>query len=178
MGPTGAGKSTIAAWYAYEAALRGKRAAIFAFDEGQSTLITRLQAMRLDVEPYLKGGQLSIDQIDPAELSPGQFVGKIRDLVETEGLRILVLDSLNGLLNGMPGEKHLILQLHELLSYLNQRKVSTFICMAQSGAMGPTMQSPVDVSYLADTVILLRYFEFRGALKKAVSVFKKRSGRA
>jgi circadian clock protein KaiC len=119
---------------------------------------------------------LSIEQIDPAEVSPGQFVGRIRDLVEKEELRILVIDSLNGLLNGMPGEQHLTLQLHELLSYLSQQGVSTFVCMAQSGALGSAMQSPVDVSYLADTVILLRYFEFEGAVKKAVSVFKKRSG--
>ena len=175
-GPTGAGKSTIAAWYAFEAAARGQRAAIFAFDEGKNTLLTRLKAMGLDIEKQLNTHLLSIEQIDPAEVSPGQFVGRIRDLVEKEELRILVIDSLNGLLNGMPGEQHLTLQLHELLSYLSQQGVSTFVCMAQSGALGSAMQSPVDVSYLADTVILLRYFEFEGAVKKAVSVFKKRSG--
>ncbi len=175
-GPTGAGKSTIAAWYAFEAAKHGQRAAIFAFDEGKTTLLTRLKAMHLDVNPQLQQGTLTIDQIDPAELSPGQFVGRIREMVETENLHILVLDSLNGLLNGMPGEQHLTLQLHELLSYLSQRGVSTFVCLAQSGALGSAMVSPVDVSYLADTVILLRYFEFEGSVKKAVSIFKKRSG--
>ncbi|MGC2109930.1 MAG: ATPase domain-containing protein [Candidatus Korobacteraceae bacterium] len=175
-GPTGAGKSTIAAWYAFEAANRGQRAAIFAFDEGKGTLLTRLRALGLQVDNHTDGHLLSIDQIDPAELSPGQFVGRIREIVETEQLRILVIDSLNGLLNGMPGEQHLTLQLHELLCYLSQGGVSTFICLAQSGALGAAMQSPVDVSYLADTVILLRYFEFEGAVKKAVSVFKKRSG--
>jgi circadian clock protein KaiC len=175
-GPTGAGKSTIAAWYVFEAARRGQRAAIFAFDEGKNTLLIRLKAMGLDVDEQANKHLLSIDQIDPAELSPGQFIGRIRDMVQNEDLRILVLDSLNGLLNGMPGEQHLTLQLHELLSYLAQRGISTFVCMAQSGALGSAMQSPVDVSYLADTVILLRYFEFEGAVKKAVSVFKKRSG--
>jgi circadian clock protein KaiC len=130
----------------------------------------------MDPDPLIREGFLELQQIDPAELSPGQFVARVRRLVEEENLRVLVIDSMNGLLNAMPHEQFLAMQLHELFSYLGQQGVATIITLAQHGLIGTSMNSPVDVSYLADTVLLFRYFERAGQLRQALSVVKKRSG--
>jgi circadian clock protein KaiC len=176
LGPAGSGKSTIAAQYAIAAAKRGERAAIFTFDESEQILLTRMQGLGIDVKSALQSGKLSIQQIDPAELSPGEFVSVVRDSVLKEYATTVVIDSLNGLLNAMPGERFMTMQLHELLVFLNQQGTATFLVMAQHGLLGKDMISPVDVSYLADSVLLLRYFEAQGEVKQAISVVKKRSG--
>ncbi len=129
----------------------------------------------MDVAPLLADGRMEIQQIDPAELAPGEFVSRVRRLVDDEKLRVVVLDSLNGFLNAMPHEQFLSMQLHELLSYLGQQGVATILTLAQHGFIG-NMQSPVDVSYLADSVLLFRYFEYGGEIRQALSVVKKRSG--
>jgi circadian clock protein KaiC len=175
-GPAGCGKSTIAIRYATAAAQRGEKAMIFTFDESTATLIERASALGLDPRPVLETGQLQIEQVDPAELSPGEFISRIRGLVDHQHLRILVIDSLNGLLNAMPNEQYMALQLHELLSYVGQQGIATIMTLAQAGIIGSNMQSPVDVSYLADTILLFRYFERRGEISQAISVVKKRSG--
>jgi circadian clock protein KaiC len=175
MGPAGCGKSTIALQYAVSAAERGDKAVIFTFDESLATLIERANGLGLHVDKLRTSGMLEIQQIHPVELSPGEFVSRIRRLVDEQSLRILVLDSLNGFLNAMPHEQFLSIQLHELLSYLGQQGIATFLTMAQHGFFGDT-ESPIDVSYLADTVLLFRYFERAGEVRQAVSVVKKRSG--
>jgi circadian clock protein KaiC len=175
MGPAGCGKSTIALRYAVSAAERGDKAIIFTFDESQASLIERANGLGMDVNEHRKSGMLEIEQIDPAELSPGEFVSRIRRLVDQEKLKVVVIDSLNGFLNAMPHEQFLSMQLHELLSYLGQQGIATFLTMAQHGFFGVT-ESPIDVSYLADTVLLFRYFERAGEVRQALSVVKKRSG--
>ena len=175
VGPAGCGKSTIALRYAVSSAARGEKAVIFTFDEALATLIERGKGLGFDLQPLLSGGLLDIQQIDPAELSPGAFVARIRRMVDEEHLRLVVLDSLNGFLNSMPHEQFVALQLHELLSYLGQQGVATILTLAQHGFLG-NMQSPMDVSYLADTVLLFRYFEYSGEIRQALSVIKKRSG--
>ena len=176
MGPAGCGKSTIAAMYAAAAAQRGEAAAIFTFDETLATLLHRADGLSIPLRKYMESGKLLIRQVDPAEISPGEFVYAVRALVES-GTRIVVIDSLNGFMNAMPGEAFLAMQMHELLSYLNQQGVATIITLAQHGVIGSSMNSPVDISYLADSVLLFRYFEAGGAVKQAVSVMKKRTGR-
>ncbi|HTW30214.1 MAG TPA: ATPase domain-containing protein, partial [Candidatus Sulfotelmatobacter sp.] len=176
MGPAGCGKSTVAASYAIAAAMRGERAKIYLFDEGVETMLVRLTALGLDPAAQIKAGRLSIEQIDPAELSPGEFVARVRKQARTEKSRIVVVDSLNGFLNSMPGEQFLAAQIHELLSYLNQMGLATIMVLAQHGLIGQEMQSIVDVSYLADSVMLFRYFEAEGEVRQAISVLKKRSG--
>jgi circadian clock protein KaiC len=175
MGPAGTGKSTIASMYAARAALAGDSALYFAFDETTNILVNRAREMKLGFDEALKSGLLRIRQVDPAEIAPGELANEIVRAVESENVRVVVLDSLNGYVNAMPQEDFLHLHLHELLSYLNQKGVVTIMILAQHGLIGP-MGAPIDVSYLADTVMLMRYFEARGALKKAVSVVKKRSG--
>lgn len=175
IGPAGCGKSTVALSYAVSSAKRGEKAVIFTFDEALATLTERAKGLGMDTAPLLANGTLEIQQIDPAELAPGQFVSRIRTMVEEEHLRVLVLDSMNGFLNAMPHEQFLAMQLHELLSYLGQQGVATILTLAQHGFIG-TMQSPVDVSYLADSVLLFRYFEHSGEIRQALSVLKKRSG--
>jgi circadian clock protein KaiC len=175
MGPAGCGKSTVALRYALSSAQRGEKAVIFTFDEAIATIQRRAEGLGMDLSPCLEEGTLEIRQIDPAELAPGQFVSQVRALVEKETLRVLVVDSLNGFLNAMPHEQFLSMQLHELLSYLGQQGVATILTMAQHGFIG-NMESPVDVSYLADTVLLFRYFEAEGAIRQALSVIKRRSG--
>lgn len=177
MGPAGCGKSTIAARYAVAAAERGERAAVFTFDETLTTYIHRAAGLGLNIADQVSAGRISIQQLDPAEIAPGQFVHNIRHIVEEGHAKLLVIDSLNGFLNAMPGEQFLTLQLHELLSYLNQQGLTTIFTLAQHGLIGSSMESPVDVSYLADTVLLFRYFENCGELRQAISVLKKRSGR-
>lgn len=175
IGPAGCGKSTVALRYAISSAMRGEKAVIFTFDEALATLIERSRGLGLDPNPVLENGTLEIQQVDPAELAPGQFVSRVRRMVDEDHLRVLVIDSMNGFLNAMPHEKFLAMQLHELLSYLGQQGVATILTLAQHGFIGH-MQSPVDVSYLADSVLLFRYFEHGGEIRQALSVIKKRSG--
>ncbi len=130
----------------------------------------------MNPRPYVASGLLEIQQVDPAELSPGEFVSRVRGLVDGQKLHVMVIDSMNGLLNAMPDEQFLALQLHELFSYLGQQGIATIVTLAQYGVIGTTMTSPIDVSYLADTVLLFRYFERAGEIRQALSVIKKRSG--
>lgn len=176
MGPAGSGKSALATQYAVAAASRGEKAAMFVFEESLSSLFHRSGALGMPLEQYFNEGRILIRQVDPAQLQPGEFAQLVRDAVEKEQARVLVIDSLNGYLNAVPEERFLLLHLHELLSYLGQNGVATVLVFAQHGLIGTTMQSPIDVSYLADCVILLRYFEARGRIRKAVSIVKKRSG--
>lgn len=176
LGPAGCGKSTIAARYAFAAAERNERAAVFTFDETLTTYLHRCAALGMDFETYHRAGNIMIHQLDPAELAPGEFVHRIRRFVDELNTKLIVIDSLNGFLNAMPGEEFLMLQLHELLSYLNQQGVATLLTLAQHGLIGSLIQSPIDVSYLADTVLLFRYYEDGSELRQALSVLKKRSG--
>lgn len=176
MGPAGCGKSTVATRYAVAAAERGETSAIFTFDETLTTFIHRCSGLGMDLHEHIKSGRIRMFQLDPAEVAPGQFVHDVRQLVEGKHATVIVIDSLNGFLNAMPGEEFLILQLHELLSYLNQQGVTTILTLAQHGFLGSGIGGPVDVSYLADTVLLFRYFEAGGELRRALSILKKRSG--
>jgi len=176
IGPPGCGKSTIAFQYAAAATARRDHAAAFIFDETKRALLTRSKGIGLNFAEGAGPGQLLIRQIDPAEISPGEFVHVVRDSVERQQARVVVIDSLNGYLNAMPHSSYLTAQLHELLSYLNNKGVASFLVVAQSGMMGNNMVSPIDASYLADTVVVLRYFEHSGMVKKAISVLKKRTG--
>jgi circadian clock protein KaiC len=176
MGPAGTGKSTVAIQYAKAAAALGQRAAVFAFDESVSTLLTRSAGIGLDLRPEVAAGSIELRQVDPAELSPGEFVEAVREAVDERGARLIVIDSLNGYLHAMPEEQFLTLQLHELLTYLGQRGVITVMVVAQHGLVGAGMQSPIDVSYLADGVIVFRHVEMAGQLSKAVSMLKRRTG--
>jgi circadian clock protein KaiC len=175
IGPAGCGKSTVALRYAVSCAARREKAVIFTFDESLATMIERGAGLGMDPRQFSGSGLLEIQQIDPAELSPGEFAARIRRLVDEENVRVVVLDSLNGFLNAMPHEQFLAMQLHELLSYLGQQGVATLLTMAQHGFFG-NMNTTVDVSYLADTVLLFRYFERAGTIRQALSVVKKRSG--
>jgi circadian clock protein KaiC len=176
MGAPGTGKSSLAAQFVHAALERGEPAAMFVFDESAHTLLNRARSLGIDLTPHAATGRLHVQAVDPAELAPGQFTDAIRHAVEVDGARVVVIDSLNGYLNAMPGERFLIIQLHELLSYLGQHGVATIIVAAQQGLLGGPMHSPVDTTYLADTVVLLRYFEFAGEVRQAISVIKKRSG--
>lgn len=175
MGPPGTGKSTLAIKFALAAAERGEQAYFITFDETEGTLIGRAVALGMDLRPHLESGLIQIDQIDPAEICPGELTDRIRQAVTADRARVVVIDSINGYLNAMPEERFLNLQLHELLAYLNQLGVITIMVLAQQGLIGD-MESAVDLTYLADTVVLLRYFEARGAIRQAISVVKKRSG--
>jgi circadian clock protein KaiC len=175
IGPAGCGKSTVALRYAVSSAQRAEKAVIFTFDEARATLIERAKGLGMNPASLLDEGTLEIQQIDPAEVAPGEFVTRVRRLVDEQRLRLLVIDSMNGFLNAMPHEQFLAMQLHELLSYLGRQGVATILTLAQHGFIG-TMQTPVDVSYLADSVLLFRYFEFAGEVRQALSVIKKRSG--
>ena len=176
MGPAGAGKSTLATQYAVAAAERGERAVLYIFDESVGTLLMRSQALGIGLKRHVEAGRIRVQQVDPGELSPGEFIYGIRRAVEEEAARVVVIDSLNGYLNAMPEERFLTIQLHEVLTYLAQQGVVTLMVVAQKGLLGSGMQTPVDASYLADTVIALRYFEAKGKLRRAISVVKKRSG--
>ncbi len=175
MGPAGSGKSTIAMMFAHAAALRGLRASYYAFDESTHILRNRAQEMEIDFDPHIAAGRIELSQIDPAQIPPGELADRIVRSVERDNTKLVVLDSLNGYVNAMPSDDYLYLHLHELLTYLNQQGVLTLMILAQHGLVGP-MGAPVDVSYLADTVILTRFFEARGSVRKAISVIKKRSG--
>lgn len=175
IGPTGAGKSTLALQYAYAAASRGDRAIVYSFDEVLRVIHQRAKALKMDLGSRVNEGTLAVSQVDPAELSPGEFAWQIRSDVEENDTRVVVIDSLNGFISSMPGEDELNLHLHELISYLNQKGVATFVIMTQSDLVG-NMRSQADVSYLADTVVLLRYFEAHGEIRRAISVLKQRVG--
>jgi circadian clock protein KaiC len=175
IGPPGSGKSTIALQYATAAAARGGHAAAFLFDETKAAMLARSAGVGMNIKEGEGAGEVIVQQIDPAAISPGEFAHMVRRSVEN-GADVVVIDSLNGYLNTMPQNNFLTAQLHELLSYLNSQGVATFLIVAQSGMMGANMTSPVDASYLADSVVLLRYFEHSGAVKKAISVLKKRTG--
>jgi circadian clock protein KaiC len=173
IGPAGTGKSTLATHFALAAANRGKRAALFIFDENPGTLLSRCTAMSMDITAHVQSNRISIQPVDPAELAPGEFVHLVRTAV-ADGASIIVIDSLNGYLNAMPGERFLTIQLHELLKYLGQQGVATILIGAHHGIVGTQIHTPIDASYLADAVILLRYFEARGDVRQAISVVKKR----
>lgn len=175
LGPSGSGKSTLAMIYAYSAAKRGDRAIVYAFDEILRTAQDRAESLGMAVRHEIARGTLAMSQVDPAELSPGEFVWQIRRDVEERDTRVVVIDSLNGFLMSMPGENDLTLHLHELLAFLNQKGVVTFIIYTQHGLVG-SMLSEVDVSYLADTVMLLRYFEAGGTIRQVLSIVKQRVG--
>lgn len=176
VGAAGTGKSTVAAQFATASAACGQRAAFFIFDESIDTLLTRTTGLGIDLRKYVDAGQITIQPVDPAELSPGEFTHQIRQAVEQQGASIIVIDSLNGYLNAMPGERFLTIQLHELLMYLSHQGVATLLIGAHQGLIGGAMVTPVDASYLADTVILMRYFEAQGEVRQAISVMKKRGG--
>ena len=176
IGAAGVGKSSLALTYAIAAAARQERSIIFAFDEGRGTMSARAATLGLPLQDGIDKGLIGIQQIDPAEMAPGEFASAVRESVENYGATVVIIDSLNGYLNAMPDERFLILQMHELLSYLSQRGVLTILVLAQHGLVGP-MDTPLDISYLADGVIMLRYFEFNGSVRRAISVVKKRSGK-
>jgi circadian clock protein KaiC len=154
---------------------RGEKAALFIFDEELALLFNRMKGLGIDLEAARDRGDLSIAQIDAAELSPGEFAHRVRNAVDAEQVKTVVIDSLNGYQAAMPEENSLLLHVHELLQYLNRHGATTFMTVAQHGLVGQ-MQSPVDVTYLADTVILLRFFEASGQVRRAISVIKKRTG--
>ena len=175
IGPAGSGKSLLASHFVHQAVSRGDRAAVFIFDEGTGTYFAGTKGVGLDMEHLVDTGRLTVQQVDPAELSPGEFVARVREDVERRDARIVMIDSLNGYLNAMPEERLLSLHLHELFSYLRQRGVLTISVMSQHGMLGH-MVTPLDVSYLADAVILLRFFEADGSVHKAISMVKRRAG--
>ena len=175
IGPAGVGKSILILQYIASAVARGERAALFVFDEELGLLLSRAKALGIDLEQMRVDGKLSIEQVDAAELSPGEFAERVRGCVDREDIRIVAIDSLNGYQASMPEEQFLILHLHELLQYLNRRGAATFLAIAQHGIIGD-MKQTIDVTYLADTVILLRFFEAMGRVRRAISVLKKRTG--
>ncbi len=175
LGPAGTGKSLIAINFAMAAIARGEKAAIFAFDEELGLLYDRMKGLGIDLQAAEDSGKLLVVQTDAAELSPGEFAHRVSSTVDDPQLKTIVIDSLNGYQAAMPEENSLILHIHELLQYLNRQGAATFMTVAQHGLVGD-MQAPVDVTYLADTVILLRYFEALGQVRRAMSIIKKRSG--
>jgi circadian clock protein KaiC len=175
IGPAGSGKSSVAVQFVCAAVARGEKAAMFLFDENIETLLTRSGGICMDLRTPYRDGRVSVRQIDPAEMPPGEFVSLVRQSVEEQGARLVVIDSLNGYMNAMPEERFLTVHMHELLTYLAQQGVLTIVVMAQHGIMG-RMESPADLSYLSDVVLLLRYFESQGAIHQAISVMKKRTG--
>ena len=175
IGPAGTGKSLIVLTMAVAAIRRGERAALFIFDEELGLLFARAKGMGIDLEALRNSGNLIVEQIDAAEVSPGEFAHNVRASVEKDNVKTVIIDSLNGYQNAMPEEKFLILHMHELLQFLNRQGATTFLTVAQHGLIGD-MKSPVDVTYLADSVILLRYFEAIGQVRRAISILKKRTG--
>ena len=173
IGPSGVGKTTLAVCALAASLRRGERGALFLFDEGMATLLRRAHNLDLDLSPYIETGQLTIMQVNPAELSPGDFASRVRQTVQG-GSKTIVIDSLNAYMHAMPGETFLLLHMHELLTYLNQRGVVTLMIMAQHGVGGPGLAA-VDISYLADTIVLLRFFEREGEVRKAVLILKTRT---
>jgi circadian clock protein KaiC len=176
-GAAGTGKSALACHFVHQAAEQGEPAAMFLFDERRDTLLARSSALGLRLERHLESGLIALQQVDPAELAPGEFVHRVREEVEERNARVILIDSLNGYLNSMPGDRFLLIQLHELLTYLGHRGVATILVSAGQGLFSTQPHEEIDVSYLADSVIVLRYFEAHGEVRKAIAVVKKRSGR-
>ena len=176
VGAAGTGKSSLAAQFMSCHAGTGGKSAMFIFDEARSTLVSRGAGLGIPLQKHLDDGKITIRQVDPSELTPGEFAHTIRHEVEHNGVSCVVIDSLNGYLNAMPGERFLTIHLHEILMYLGEKGVATLLIGAHQGLIGNQMQTPIDASYLADAVVLLRYFEARGAVRQAVSVMKKRGG--
>jgi circadian clock protein KaiC len=177
VGAAGTGKSSVSAQFVSAAAAKGERSAMFIFDESKATLLSRMKGLGVDLRKHHEAGLVAIHQVDPAELTPGEFANRIRSAVEDGAARCIVIDSLNGYLNAMPGERYLTVHLHELLMYLGEKGVATLLVGAHQGLIGQAMVTPVDASYLADAVILMRYFEMRGEVRQAISVMKKRGGK-
>ena len=175
LGPAGTGKSLTAITFIVAAIARNEKAALFVFDEELGLLFARMKGMGIELEAMQRAGNLFIEQVDAAELSPGEFAHRVRQRVDEDHIKTVVIDSLNGYQAAMPEENSLILHMHELLQYLNRRGAATFMTVAQHGLVGD-MKAPVDVTYLADTVILLRYFEAVGSVRRAMSIIKKRTG--
>ena len=174
MGPTGTGKTSTATRCVLAALERGDQAAVFMFDEGLGTFFARSASLGMDLRPYLDTGRLQVRQIEPAELSPGEFVHYVRQAVEVDGVRTVLIDSLNGYLHAMPNEQYLLLQMHELLRYLSLHGVTTLLILGQHGLVGE-VRSDIDLSYLSDTIILMRFFEAAGAVRRGLSVVKTRT---
>ncbi len=175
LGPAGTGKSTLSIQYAYAAAERGDKSIVFAFEESIETLLMRTSAVGMNIQKHLDSKMMRISKIDPAQLSPGEFADQIRRAVLIDGCKVVLIDSLNGYLHAMPQEQFLTLQLHELLTFLSSQGVATLMVLAQQGMMGHLMNTPIDLTYLADTVVITRYFESSGTVRKAVSVIKQRT---
>lgn len=177
IGPPGTGKSTVAMHFAAAAAARGDHAAIFTFEESRELLLDRCAGLGMAIPQGDGAGAVTVRRIDPTELSPGQFAQLLRQAVEADGARVVVIDSLNGYMNAMPEQRALTVQLHNLLNYLNSHGVATFLVAAQAGRLGPNLTNPVDASYLADAVVMFRMYEHEGEVRKAIAILKKRSGR-
>ena len=176
LGPAGVGKTILASKYASMFSRTGARSAIYLFDERRSTFMHRSAGLGLDMPALVDRGVVTVRQLDPGQLSAGELAADIRRQVEQEHVKLIVIDSLNGYMNAMQDDKAVLLQLHEVLSYLNHNDVLTLITVAQHGLVGDSVAAPLDISYLADTVVLLRYFEAGGSVRKAISVLKKRTG--
>ena len=177
LGPPGSGKSSLAAQFAITAAERGEKTLICLFEETKKVALARAKSMGMPLQKYVEAGTIELRQLDPGELAPGQFVDLVTEAVEKGKVKILLIDSLNGYLQAMPDVRFLNIQLHELLTFLSHRGIVTLLTVAQQGIMGSTMVAPVELTYLADTVMLLRYFEHHGEIRKAISVLKKRTGK-
>jgi circadian clock protein KaiC len=177
LGPAGSGKTSVAAQYASWAAAHGEHVSFYLFDESVATFRERSTGFGLDLEPLIESGRFNMRQVDAAELSPGEFAHVVRQAVVANKTRIIVIDTLNGYLNAMPSEQFLTLHLHELLTFLGQQGVTTLLILAQHGFAESALQVPLDTSYLADTVVLLRFFEARGEVRQAISILKKRTGK-
>jgi circadian clock protein KaiC len=175
-GPAGSGKTTVALQYLYSCCERGEKATLYEFDERIGTLMVRCDAMGIDLRKHIDAGTLVIRQIDPAEVSPGEFDSILREEVEIRGAKMIVIDSLNGYMSAMPQEQQIVLQMHELLSYLNQLGIVTFLINPQLGLLGTMATGNINISYMADAVLLIRFFEADGRLRKAISALKNRSG--
>jgi len=175
LGPAGSGKSTLALQFACAAAARGEKVAMFNFEESSASLALRTGSLGIGFEDYVKNGHITLRKVNPAEMTPGQFTSLVREAADVEKADIIIIDSLNGYIHSMPEQEFLVLQLHELLTYLGSRGVVSIMVLTQAGIMG-SMQSPLDLTYLADTVILTRFFEAFGKVKKAISIIKKRTG--
>ncbi|GJD75616.1 ATPase domain-containing protein [Methylobacterium goesingense] len=175
IGPSGAGKSTLALGYLVAALERGEPGLVISFDETLGILQRRAAGIGLPIDAHIEAGRLRVEQMDPADVSAGDFAGRIRDAVETDGARVVVIDSLTGYMSAMSGQPHLVLQMHEMTTYLNQQGVVTILVLAQHGMVG-RMEAPVDLTYVSDTVIMLRFFEAAGRVRRALSVLKKRTG--
>jgi len=175
VGPSGVGKSTLALSFLWAALGRGEQGLVLSFDETIGILRQRAASVGMDLTAAMESGLLRVEQIDPANVSPGELSGRVRDAVERDGARVVVIDSLTGYLNAMAEEQFVVLQMHELLTYLNQLGVVTILILAQHGMVGQ-MVAAVDLTYLSDSVVLLRFFEADGRIRRAVSVLKKRTG--